>query len=260
MPSKWVQQCPGYATYRWHEDGSIEVDGEGFWTYDLGGKQAENIRTFWNKYGKMFLATAGELGLPVAWVVGIVFVESRGDEWGCSPCEPKTCPALYPNCGGGVAKDGKHYVCCAYGLMQVIEVNAKHYGFKSGADLLGNPTDSIRVGCKIYKSNLNASKGDPLVAVRRYNGCSKTTCVGGRITNCNPSCPFGVGGQNGYALKFAKSVNTFLALDLGDPSGYDPARIEESRASMGALGWAAIIGGSLALSYLAAKHWPRGGR
>lgn len=228
MPSEWVQQCEGYATYRWHEDGGIEVQGDGFWNYGTDSKQADNIRKFWDKYGKMFKTTAGELGLPVAWVVGIVFVESGGDEWACSPCAPPHCGLK--DCGGGIAKDGKHYVCCAYGLMQVIDSNARHYGgLKNGAQLLGNPFDSIRIGCKIYQENLSKSEGDPLVAVRRYNGC--TVCKGGRVTSCNPSCPFGIGGQGGYAEKFAKAVNTFLMLDLS-PGGYQDVDVSESKAGI----------------------------
>lgn len=216
--------------YRWHEDGAIEVQGQGFIT---NIKHESSIRNYWSRYGPLFVRYAQQFDLPVSWVVGIVYVESGGDEWACSPCEPPFCGLS--NCGGGVAKDGKHYVCCAYGLMQIIESNAKSYGgLEHGAQLLGNPEDSVRIGVKIYAENLHISKGDPLVAVRRYNGCS--VCSGEWMKKCSESCMFGVGGQANYAEKFARAVNTFLAMDLEPvgpaPPGWEPADVSE-RASLG---------------------------
>lgn len=229
MASQWKQQCPGFATYRWHEDGAIEVKGQGFPQYDEGSTVEESIRSFWNTYGQLFAKHAASLGLPVAWVVGIVAVESGGDEWACSPCAPPWCGLS--NCGGGVASDGKHYVCCAYGLMQVIDSNARYYGMNNGAELLGNPDDSIRIGCEIYKKNVDRSEGDPLMGVRYYNGC-RSVCKGGRVTVCNPKCMFGIGGQNNYAEKFAKTVNTFLDMDIGhQPPTYVPP-YDESKSSI----------------------------
>ena len=233
MPSSWKQQCPGFATYRWHEDGAIEVQGEGFPKYAENSANEHVIANYWRKYGDLFVKHAQVLGLPVSWVVGIVAVESGGDEWACSPCKKPLC-SFAPNCGGGVAKDGKHYVCCAYGLMQVTEANAKTYGMDNGAQLLGNPDDAIRIGCDIFAGHVRKHKGDPLVAVKQYNGCR--TCKAGRVTVCDPNCMFGIGGQGNYAEKFARSVNTFLSLDTEvphpKPPGYEEVVVSELRASV----------------------------
>lgn len=253
MASAWVQHCPGFATYRWREDGALEVKGEGFPVYEPTSWEAQNIAKFWAKYGELFEKYASEYELPVSWVVGIVFVESGGDEWGCSPCDPKICSLAPDRCGGGVAKDGKQYVCCAYGLMQVIDANARHYGgFEHGAELLGNPDGAIGVGVKIYREGLNASEGDPLVAVRRYNGCGKSVCSGGKILKCNPSCMFGVGGQSNYAEKFARAVNTFLAMELP----LEPVDIgQEDRASSGGLVAALGLGAVAAAAFWAGRRF-----
>lgn len=242
MPTEWKQQCDGYATYRWHANGAIEVAGAGFPQYTEDHPKWAKIQSFWDKYGPLLTRYAGQFEIPVSWVVGIVTVESLGDEWACSPCEPPWCGLK--DCGGGVAKDGKRYVCCAYGLMQVIDSNARHYGDMPGEMLLGNPDDAIRIGVKIYAENLARSKGDPLMAVRRYNGCAKSVCKGEWVTKCNPECPFGVGGQNGYAEKFALAVNAFLSMDLDPvqpaPPGWQPVDVQE-RASVGmSIGFLAV--------------------
>jgi hypothetical protein len=231
MPSEWKQQCDGFATYRWHESGAIEVYGGGYWTYPLEGKLASGIKDFWDKYGAIFEKYAAKYDIPVAWVVGIVKVESMGNEWACGPCKPGICVYAPDNCGGGVAKDGKHYVCCAYGLMQITDANAKRFGFDNGAQLMGEPDANIGVGVAIYNECLGWHKGDPLVAVRQYNGCS--VCKKGWMLKCTETCPFGIGGQNNYVDQFVKTVNTFLSLDPARPKppGFEPMEIEDESSS-----------------------------
>jgi len=264
MPSPWKTQCEGYVSYRWHENGAIEVHGKGFLKHDPSSKAAKGISKYVEKYMPLFEKNAQALGLPVAWIVGIVFVESGGNEWGCSPCirfdskGKQTC-SLAPNCGGGVARDGKTYSCCAYGLMQVTHRNAVTYGMSHGAELLGNPEDSVRIGTRIYADNVKASEGDPLVAVRRYNGCARTTCVGGRLTTCTPECIFGIGGQGGYAEKFTRAVNTFLELPPGpveppEPPLVEPVDYEASVGSPGVLGLALAIGVGIGAYWYASKR------
>lgn len=214
---QYKQQCEGFASYRWDDTGAIEVQGVGFPKYPNESRQASQIRTFWEKYGNIMSRYADNMNLPLSWVVGIIAIESGGNEWACSPCEQyindvQVC-SLAPACGGGVARDGKTYSCCAYGLMQVIDSNARRHGMKHGAELLGNPEDSIRIGVTVFRDALDGgAKGDPIVAARMYNGCK--SCGGGRAP-CGGGGMFGIGGQFDYASKFAKSVNTFLALGLG---------------------------------------------
>lgn len=225
MPSKWIQQCPGFATYRWHDNGGIEIKGSGFDRYPDSHRRAKNIKKFWSKYNTSLVKYAKKFKLPVSWVVAIVAIESGGDEWACSPCvkiyKGKQWCSFAPNCGGGVASDGKTYSCCAYGLMQAINSEAVKRGYKSGADLLGNPDASIGVGVDVYREKLGYAKGDPVVACRMYNGCG--SCKNGRAP-CPGEGIFGIGGQGNYAEAFALSVNTFLAMELPavEPTDPDP--------------------------------------
>lgn len=249
MPSAWVQNCEGYATYRWHEDGGIEVRGDGFVRYPDNHWRTKAIKKFWSKYGTIIVDKSKRAELPLSWVAAIITIESGGDEWGCSPCKKyvngvQNC-SFAPNCGGGVAKDGKTYSCCAYGLMQVINSEAVKQGYKSGADLLGNPDAAIDAGVNVFIEKLKYAKGNPILACKYYNGGS---------AKCNGTGIFGIGGQGNYTEAFARSVNTFLDLDLDMPNGFDPVRADEQEASMGLLGWG-VVAGSLALSYFAAKRW-----
>lgn len=263
MPSPWKTQCEGYVSYRWHENGGIEVQDQGFLTFS--GKAAGTIAKFSNRLMPLLEKYSAENGIPVSWLVGIIYVESRGNDWACSPCIKTNSKgvavcSLAPNkCGGGIARDGKHYSCCAYGLMQLIETNAVDGGMKNGAELLGNPEDSIRLGAKLFARLVKISEGDPLVAVRRYNGCS--VCVGGRLTKCTPGCIFGIGGQGGYAESFTMAVNTFLELPPGpvappEPPLVEPVDYEASVGSPGVLGLALAIGvGIGAYWYASKRNW-----
>jgi hypothetical protein len=241
----FILQCPGYRAYRWRDDGAIEVEGLGLPSYSPGSQQARSIVEFWDKYGDLMTKYARQMNLPVAWVVGITYIESGGNEWACSPCKQYTdsgvqlC-SLAPNCGGGVASDGNTYSCCAYGLMQVIDMNARHYGMAHGAQLLGNPDDSIRIGTSIFRDALaGGAQGDPIVASRMYNGCGK--CGGGRAP-CGGGGLFGVGGQGNYSEKFAKSANTFLALGL-------VPKAKESGLRLSTVGGVAMLGLAGVLAY-----------
>lgn len=212
MPSEWKQQCPGFAVYRWTDDGGIEVQDRGFPHWDPLSKSGLLIAAFWDKYQDLLIKHAQAIGVPIAWAVGIIAIESGGDPWACSPCDAAKGCSLAPGCGGGVASDGKTYSCCAYGMMQIIDSAARDYGMKNGAELLGNPDDSIRIGLAIFRQKLNGgAQGDPIVAARMYNGCKG---CGGGYASCNGGGMFGVGGQGNYAEKFAMAANTFLAAGL----------------------------------------------
>jgi Transglycosylase SLT domain len=249
---EYILQCDGYHAYRWLSDGAIEVHGLGFPSYAPGSAPANQIVEFWDKYGSIMTKYARQMNLPVSWVVGITYIESGGNEWACAPCKSHTssgaqwCSLAPDRCGGGVASDGKRYSCCAYGLMQVIDYNARRYGMDHGAQLLGNPDDSIRVGTSIFRDALAAgAQGDPIVASRMYNGCRG--CGGGRAP-CGGGGLFGVGGQGNYSEKFAKSVNTFLALDLA------PKQEKQAGLRLSTVGGIALLG---VAGIVAAGIWDR---
>ena len=236
MPTDWKQQC-NKSPYRWHEDGSIESQEKGFVRYDKDFNK-NLIKTFYTKHGSTVNRYATQHNIPVPWVVAIVILESGGKEYACAPClktldDGSQFCSFAPNCGGGVAADGKNYSCCAYGLMQVTNSNAVAHGMKHGAELLGNADDAIRIGIKIYKNCLNRHKGDPLIAVRQYNGCATSTCKDGEIKKCsnaNSKCLFGIGGQSqggvSYAEIFAKYVNTFIDMEKSLPPPVEPPPVE----------------------------------
>jgi hypothetical protein len=81
---------------------------------------------------------------------------------------------------------------------------------------------------------IEKSLGDPIVAAKRYNGCSG--CRADR-SPCNNQGIFGVGGQFNYAEKFAKSVNTFLVM-FPDAAGVHPgSRLALTFFLLGAVGY-----------------------
>lgn len=264
----WKQQCEGFASYRWDpETGAVEVKDLGFPSYEPSHSRSQNLVKFYERYGALIDKHAGLLNIPVAWVAAIVSIESRGNEWACSPCishdsKGKQICSLAPNkCGGGIARDGKHYTCCAYGLMQVIDANAVRYGKKHGAELLGDPDESIRIGVSIFNSCIKSSEGDPLIAVKRYNGCKRSLCVGGRVTQCDPSCMFGIGGQGNYAEIFAHVANTFVALKGSLPPSVPPSEpppvepvLREAGMGSGILGLSLAIGLGLGVYWYATKR------
>lgn len=205
MPSNVIQLCDGFASHRLFEDGRIEVNGA-FPTWQETAR-LNKVVSIWERFGEMIEAAQAESGVPAAWLVGIMFIESGGDINACSPCIQhdnagnQIC-AFAPNCGGN---------CCAYGLMQFIDTTARAYG-ATGPSLLGNPQLSILIAGRYFKELLRRSGGDPILAAKRYNG-------GGWSDPCSSQAgTFGIGGQGDYPMNFARSVNTFIQLNLPSKS------------------------------------------
>ena len=205
-----IQHCEGYSSYSLHEDGSIDIDGELIaWT--AGSGSSNRLAANWERYGATFLDAAKLTGLPVAWLVGLMTIESGGDPNACSPCvkelNGKQFCSFAPTCGGD---------CCAYGLMQFTDSTARQVsgGQVTGPMLLGKPDLAIALAAKFFAKLVEQSEGDPVVAAKRYNGCGG--CKGGRAP-CSGEGMLGIGGQNDYAVAFIRAANTFLALNLGPP-------------------------------------------
>jgi hypothetical protein len=198
------QQCEGKSKYRLLSNGSIEIDGT-IRAHTADSSMGKRITKFWTQWGALLKKSAEKHDIPLPWLVGIVAVESGGNPNACSPCikfteSGKQICSFAPNCGGE---------CCAYGLMQVINQTARGYCNRSGPSLLGDAAGGIDCGAAVYKAMIKKSKGDPLVAAKRYNGCGG--CRGDK-SPCNMQGIFGIGGQNNYVENFALSVNAFVQM------------------------------------------------
>ena len=195
-----LNQCPGAAPYRWLDDGHIETKGEfPIWPE---GRGTDRIRDAWGKYGPLVETSAKANKLPVAWLMGIMSVESLGDPNACSPCNEELCPGIW-NTGGCASQQ-----CCAYGIMQIIDSTARMMsdGQVRGPDLLGRPDLSIDLAARYFRKLLDSKGQDPLAAAKCYNGCRGGVCTGGGM--------FGMGGQNNYVENFVRASNTFLSMKL----------------------------------------------
>lgn len=221
--------------YRRHDDGRIGLldasGGETFMVFD-DDYSKQNIVKNWTKYGAIMTKLAREFKIPVAYIVGFTTIESGGNENACASCEKTYTKngveypwcSFAPNCAPAGQKQ-----CCAYGLLGVIHANVARLsgGKHSGQDLLGNPELAIRYGIMIFLELWNKF-GDPLVAVKRYNGGSP--CQGGGV--------FHMGGQVGvnYVDRFVRAANTFVSLGLAPTES----------ASMGSAGNVVVLLGAAA--------------
>lgn len=222
-----LNQCAGAAPYRWLDDGHIETKGEfPIWPE---GRGTARITDAWNKYGPLVQTSARANKLPVAWLMGIMSVESLGDPNACSPCTEDLCPAIYRTGGCSTQQ------CCAYGIMQIIDSTARMMsdGQVRGPDLLGRPDLSIDLAAKYFRKLLDQKGQDPLAAAKCYNGCGKGLCTGGGM--------FGMGGQNNYVENFVRATNSFLAMKLVSAAGIMTPGVSAAAliafAALGYLGW-----------------------
>lgn len=193
--------CPGFASYRTLRDLRIEVNGQ-VPVYSLDSAQATKLRTMWGQYGAAVKAACKAHHVPAAWFMGIMLQESAGNPRACSPCDPKWCPALYPNC----------QPCCAFGLMQFIDQSARQYG-TTGTALLGNAPLAIRVAAAYIADRIHghptrwkAPYGLDLVKVSAAYNAGRPRCSGAGT--------FGLIGQHDYSMSVARGANTALALGI----------------------------------------------
>ena len=204
MPSDWISPCG--IPYRVFPDGRIEVQGMGFPSYEGSAQVASQISAIWNKWGAYVVKGAQQSGLPQAWVLALIYIESGGKTGSTAPCTEKLCPALWKT--GGCASTN----VCAGGLVGFIASTAKMYGHDLSWYFIDGAHEGQMVvdGADLLKQKIAAKGGDVLAGVKSYNGgrtCSDTGLATG------PGL-VGMYGQGDYVSKFIKVANSFVALGL----------------------------------------------
>jgi len=241
MPSEWFDTCG--VPYRMWEDGRIQV-GDAFprYTskYSLG-----IIEKIWSDYGKTIAAVSSKYGIPTSYLVGIIYIESKGNPRAASPCNAEVCPGLWKH--GLCAAQGGPEKYCAGGLMQFISATARQFG-KTMTYFVEHPHEMIEAAANLivvggpsgknYGGGMRGQDGDILTVVKQYNGGNP--CSGGGIT--------GHGGQNDYVSGFVKTCNAFVGLRLGQ--GTEPVKADGAKnASLGSLATIGLVGGAAAFSF-----------
>lgn len=203
----WVNPCGG-ARWRTLDDGSVEVEGHGFWKHDPGSAGYKTVETTYLNWAQDFHDVSKKYGVPVSWLVAIAanetgFLASRPDS-------QRTVSRTEPS---GVT---------SVGIMQPLTVTASALGFDPSK--LGDAFTNISVGAAVMVSPSMAGKnlqhGFPAIAAT-YNA--------GHVCNTGNDV-FNTAGHKGqYVTNAIKFLNTaVLGMDL---DGY--ASSGASRMSMG---------------------------
>jgi soluble lytic murein transglycosylase-like protein len=227
--------CPGYATWETLPNMQTQVTYQGkTWipqwseTISEGKTYIGRLKKAWEMYGPMIeRATAGS-PFPTPWFMGILCAESLGNINACSPCEAKSCTALYPNC----------QPCCAYGIMQITNDTAQIYGKTSGQSLMGNPELSFKVANNIFVKRVGEYGMNLPMIAGSYNAGSfpgKYGCGNGR-TNM-----FGNGENDGYTQRVVTFANTAVALGIGSSSSLPSSISLANVAGIGLMAAAAYL-------------------
>lgn len=186
MPTDWRSPCG--VPYRLHEDGRIEVQNYGFPAWQDAVRH-DQIAKLWQRWGADIERAAIANGIPAAWLVGIMYIETGGNPTLCSSAGacglmqfmPFTCKMFRPDCS--------------------------HYN--------AFPQDQILDAGKLI-NQLRAAKGGCLLsAVKGYNGGSPCSDTG--MTN-GPGI-LNMYGQHDYVANFVRAANTFVGMNLPSTTG-----------------------------------------
>jgi Transglycosylase SLT domain len=237
VQTDWFNAC-GVAAYRFGDNGSIEIQNQGFPAYDVSGAQAKGLIKIWMQWSEAITAASQAKGVPSAWIASIMYNESQGNPKSFAPCEPVNCPALWNR--GQCASQGGPEIYCAGGIMAFTSGTSAGYG-KTIPYYMAHPEEQIMDAADLIAKLIAKSKGDVCAAAKKYNGGS--VCAGGGIV--------GMGGQGpggGYVERFIRTTNTFVALGLSPgPSSSAGLQGALAMAAFGALGF-------LAYRYFDAYH------
>jgi hypothetical protein len=208
----------GKASYQILPNNLIEVNGK-VPTSDAIRPKLEKL---WGMYGREVAAACSKHGIPKAWFMGIMLKESGGNADACSPCNAQLCPALYKH--GLCATQA----CCAYGLMQFIDMTAREYG-TTGPALRGNASLAIEIAAR-FIADKRTKYGNDLVKIAASYNCGSPKCTG--------EGTFGYCGQNDYSMGVLTASNTFQLMGLGSDFSLNMEPIFWYGAALGAyLAW-----------------------
>lgn len=236
--------CPGFPTYKVLPNLQFEINGEiPVWTPGARDQNHEKLIELWEKYKAPITKYCKRNNVPPAYLVAIAMCESRGNPEACSPCQPGCCGPYSSIKGKG---------CCAYGMMQFIDLVARYYG-KSGPDLIGDSDLAIDLAAQHLgnmmwppaKTPGKTCAGDYTHPRGRCDGYEydlprMAAAYNAGQARCGYTGTLGLRDQHDYAYRALKYANTFIALGLGvSPVREALPYLLAGMAVGGAFGWAA---------------------
>lgn len=202
MSQHFVPACggPGYTI---EDDGHINVDGLGriVRPWDSPTCHGKNVE----RWRSLISESAAKHGVPEAWIAGMMYQESCGNDRAVSPAG-------------------------AQGLMQIMPFNAKNL---TQEELL-DPATNIDIGAKIIRSHANLFKWNVVNVIATYN-MGSTRCYAGRY--CKHESLWSFDTDCDYVPQCVRGINA--AIDHGF-SGTGSS-LSESSSSSGALAVAAAF-------------------
>jgi hypothetical protein len=169
LDSPWVSfDCSGSKRWRYLEDGSVEIEGEG----PVTGSWPSDV----NQWREPILRHAGSLGIAPAWLAAIMAIESTGRPGFCLKLADGSCSS-----GEGI------------GLMAIKASTASGVAGRkvTWEELLNDHDLNIQLGAKYLKLCLDQQHNDPVRASVQYNAgsvrCGAGTVFGPSTERCPTS-------------------------------------------------------------------------
>lgn len=186
--------CTGYASYKIHGNGTVEVNGQ-IPSFLHQRNEVQKLQRVWERHGLAAQVAAERHKIHPAWVLGILMQESGGDVAACSPCS--ACNIRY--CEEHLGRS-----CCAFGVMQFTGETARAMQ-SSPARMLQDPVHAVERGAALLRRNLDRTGGDLVKAAALYNS--------GRL-QCGADNTFGYVTNSDYPYQVIKWANTASQLNL----------------------------------------------
>lgn len=174
-------------TWRTLDDGRVEVNGQ---VPELSGRELESFRTKTMRWRELAEKHSARTGVPVHWILGVIWAETRGD------------PSLTSPAG-------------AYGLMQVMPFN---FGGRS-KEQMRDPDTNMAVGSSILAASMKRhGRNLPKVASNYNAGAQKN----GEPWPSTKS-PWGMRENAGYITNVVTGANTAARELAASPKAEPPA-------------------------------------
>jgi hypothetical protein len=219
------QGCPGFASYRDLSNGQVEVSGS--IPVFTDPRRVVPLVEAWEKFGSALERAASRSGVPVAWLVGIMMAESKGNPRACSPCSI---------CNPSICASGAGMQCCAFGLMQFISQTANVYG-TTPTEIVNNPSKAVEVAGELI-ADLADRFGPELPKIAAAYNAGGPRCSQAGTT-------FGWKTNDDYPMVVVQYANTFVELGLAPPAFLRPEVVASVFALVGVGVAVAIYTGKL---------------
>jgi hypothetical protein len=199
--------CVGFASYDVLGDMRVAVN-DTVPVWNRGSPQEARAAQIWDEWGADIRVASRGHDFPATWLVGIMSVESAGNTRACSPCMSHCCGPVSEKLGHG---------CCAYGLMQFIDMVARMYG-ASGPELIGNGPLAIDLAAHhladLAYTGLSPSGASFGAAPYGLDLPKIASAYNSGSARCTGSGTFGLSGEHDYSMLVVRYANTAAALGI----------------------------------------------